>query len=344
VVIFFIAHITLFPFVGSDYFFHFHGTAEVIFREGAPLYNEKIGGPQFGQPPWLLPIIGLGLFVPLEYGQAFLTTFTLVAMIFAVQSILAKTTELSPLYQAIAIINLHTIDLIVRGNVDGFAVLGFALVWWAYKQRRAWLIGVGFWLIAIKPLHFVLFGLAILWGARKWSWREKLWIFAPVVVSYLISAVFLGMGWGLRFVQYNAFEHELYDVFETSLWKIVDVLGLPAITTAILTISAFILGIVFIVTRKTIDRDEIAVLMAVNVVFAPYIIGSHYVVLAPVFAWLMLRHRAFALLWFLTLTPLLRTDGQFRNLWLDSFYAIAVMIAVLITYFYLQPKTEGENP
>ncbi|MEL6273140.1 MAG: hypothetical protein AAFR22_25265, partial [Chloroflexota bacterium] len=324
-VVFYIAHITLFPFFGSDYYNHFYLTAEAVFQEGAPLYGGE-NTSQYGQPPWLLPILWVGLQLPLPVGQAFLTTLTLVSIILAVQAVLNKTTELSLLYQAIAIFNLHTMDLVLRGNVDGFAVLGFAMVWWAYKRRMAWLIGIGFWFVSIKPIHFVLFGLAMLWGARAWTWREKLWIIAPVAVSYVISALFLGPLWGVRFVRYNAFEHELYDVFETSLWKVVDVIGLPGVTTPILTITGFVLGIVFIVTRTAITRNEIAVLLAMNVVFAPYVIGSHYVVLAPVLAWLMLRHRAFALLWFFTLTPLLRTDGLFRNLWIDSFYAIAMLI------------------
>ncbi len=335
---FWFAHIILFPFIGSDYFYGFRGTAELIYQEGRALYTAD--GPQYGQPPWFLPILWLTLHVPLTYGQAFISTITLVGIILAVQAILNTGVELPIRYQALAVFNLHTLDLVIRGNVDGIAVLGFALVWQAYKHRIAWLIGIGFWLISIKPIHYVLFGLLILWGVRRWTWREKITIVAPLGVTYLVTSVIMGWDWIIRYVTFNTSgELDLFEDYETSLWKIIELLSLPSLTTSVLTVLAFGLGCLFVVTRRRVGRGDVVLVLGLNIVFAPYVIGSHYVVLAPVLTWLMLKHRAFGLFWLITLTPLQRYDYGFQYMWLDSLYAIAILIATAWIYF-ASPKQQ----
>lgn len=94
---------------------------------------------------------------------------------------------------------------------------------------------------------------------------------------------------------------------QTTLWRLPEPLGFQqelALWLFLLVVIAF--GIALIKTRK-VDHRTLALAISVNLVFSPYVLGSHYVLLVPVFVILAQEFKWMLAAWLLTLIPIILT-------------------------------------
>jgi hypothetical protein len=326
--------------IGSDYYLFYRAKPLELFAGTANLYDGT--GVNYGLPPWTVPVFGLTALLPLKFGQAVVITITLAALIVACLAFKHDDETLPPVYLVLVVVNVHTFDLILRANIDGFALMGLALTWLGYKRERPLLIGVGFWLISFKPIHLMLYSLLVLWGIRSWSWRSWVWVITPLGLSIMASTAFLGPAWLIEFVHYNAVTKSPFVELQTSLWRLTDIAGLPSGSAMVLTGIAFAIGLGFIVTRRQVNRWAAILMLTLNSFFSPYSMGYHYVVHAPVLYTLMLRDRRFAFMWLLTLIPLLRLTPYYHP-WMDSLYVLGLLISAVYVYWH-SPEPEQAEP
>jgi len=309
--------------LGPDYYFVFRPITKLFLQADTRLYDQNSLG--FYNPPWAIWLFIPTVFLPLNYGQALLLTASLAGLMFAVW-VVDRHNKLFWLVKGLAVANLHTFDLLIRGNVDGFVVLGVGLGWLGIEKRKPWLLGIGIWFLSLKPMNVILVILVFIKLVRKWSLNEKIQTALPLTFSLGISFFILGFDWPVRYVEMVGQNPPLM-YLQTSFWRMLAFLGIERIWALVL-FGVVVIGFGILVWwLPQVDQRILALAIAMNLVFSPYTLGSHYVLLAPVFVILGKEHKRFALLWFLTLTPLLRLWWGFAWAWVDIVYPTALMLA-----------------
>ena len=324
--------------VGPDYFYTFRPVAKAWFSGHTSLYDDNNFG-YFGAP-WGIFLIAPTLLFPISYGQALLTLFSLVGLIFSVYVFGVKkgSNNVRMIAAVLAIGNLHTFDLLIRGNIDAVLVTGLGISYLGVRSRKPLLVGIGLWLMSVKPINVLLPMAVIVWLTRRWSRREILVYFAPLAVTILISLLLFGPDWPFRYLQFLSTSPP-HTALQTSLWRGLEYVGLERGWTIIL---ALIILLVFIVTLRKAPTKEgewpLALSISTNLAITPYALGSHYVLLAPVFTILAGRSKWFLALWLITLTPLSRQVGGFELSWIDILYPVAMMISCLRVLSSVNPN------
>ena len=309
---------------GPDYFYTFRPSAELFFAGKTRLYD--IEQYQFFLAPWAIFLIGITNLFPLNYGNAVLAVLTIGGQFLAIKAIAPQDKQPSLLILVLAIVNLHTIDLILRGNVDGFLSIGLALGWMGVTKRKPLLAGLGLWLLAIKPVNVLLVFLVLGCAMWKWSAKEKLLTAIPLGISILLSFPVFGFDWPVRYIHLMQ-ANPPFDYLQTSLWRSFEFFGLGrGAAYGVCAIALAFTALVIIRSRVT-NPGILSIAITTNIVFSPYTLGSHYTILAPVFVTVSKERIWLALsLWALTFTPLLRLIWGFDIAWIDSAYPLALMI------------------
>lgn len=94
---------------------------------------------------------------------------------------------------------------------------------------------------------------------------------------------------------------------QTTLWRLPEPLGFQQeLASWLFILVAIAFGIALIKTRK-VDHRTLALAISVNLVFSPYVLGSHYVLLVPVFVILAQEFKWMLAAWLLTLIPIILT-------------------------------------
>lgn len=310
--------------IGPDYYFTFRPAAEKFIHGETRLYDQETLG--FFNAPWTLLFFIPVTLLSLRTGQAVLTVSTLMTILAAMS--LAREERRFPVYAlAFSLFNLHTFDLLIRGQIDGFSLLGVALGWWAIRQRQPWGLSLGFWLMAIKPINVALVGVVYLIAIRGWSRSEQMKVVALPVLSLLGSFFLLGFDWPLRYV-------ENYQVFSPpkayltlTLWRIarsIDFPFWPLIALAAVCVALTL----WLGWRTGLHRWTLSIALATNLVFAQYATGNHYVNLIPAALFVGARSRRVAIVAYLTtFTPLLRIWFGTRIAPIDLLYPITLFVA-----------------
>ncbi len=319
--------------VGPDYFYTFRPLTAAFFAGETRLFDA--GSPGYFNAPWAIFLIAPTLLLPLSYGQALISLVSMAGLLLAIHVFLRSAGQPRSWVVIAAIVlaaaNLHTFDLVIRGNVDGFLLLGLGLGWLGVVRRRPWLLGLGLWLLSIKPVNVFLPALVCLWATRRWRWPEKVVYLAPLGLTVLVSLPIFGFDWPVRYLRFVSDNQPLV-YLQTSLWRAFAFFNLPANLAgwaALPILAAF--GLVFIRYAGTERREWLlALAIATNLVISPYTLGSHYVLLAPVFVLAAARRPVLLGLWLLTLTPLVRAVWGFEWAWIDIFYPTALMLAMFV--------------
>ncbi|MCZ7539433.1 MAG: DUF2029 domain-containing protein [Anaerolineae bacterium] len=310
--------------IGADYYFTFRPVAESFLRGETRLYDAESLG--FFKAPWtLLYLIPLTWF-SLNTGQAILTVSTLLMLILATH--LVRSCESIPRVALVfALLNLHTFDLLIRGQVDHLILLGIALGWWSIWRHRPWGLSLAFWLMAIKPINVVLVAIVYLIAIRHWSRGEQVRALALPVVSLLVSFIFLGADWPLRYIDnYRVFSPPKAYLTLT-VWRVARSVDLP-FWPLILLAAACVALTLWLAWRVGLNRWTLSLALATNLVFAQYATGNHYVYLIPAVLFVTARSRRAGLLAYLTtFTPLLRLVFGVSIAPIDLLYPIALFVA-----------------
>lgn len=316
--------------LGADYFYFFYPMAEQWVDGQFTMYDGA--GERLFYPPWsLFVIIPLGFF-PLELGKGVLFTASLVGLIAAVR-IYQGSRSVTMLGVVFALANLHTFDLLVRGQIDVVVLLGLVLGAWAIPNRRPVMTGLALCLMVMKPpLNIALPGLLYLLAIRTWPRRELgrvMWF--PVGVL-IVSSLMVGLDWPLLFVR-NVETPVNY--LSISLWRGAAVLGLPAWPIAIAAVVAVIAWLRLAMREGLTDRT-LSLALATNFVFTNYANGDHYILLIPALLYVARHSPRLALLAYLTTwTPLLRLPLGPDASPIDILYPVVLLGAA----WYLRPAT-----
>jgi hypothetical protein len=316
--------------VGADYFYTFRPAAEAWLTSQADIYAPG----QFGYfgAPWGIFLILPTLLLPIQFGQALLSVFSLIGLLLAVYLFNSgqDTERVKPLIVALAIANLHTFDMLIRGNIDAVPVVGLTLSLLGLRHQKALLLGIGLLLLSIKPVNVLLPIAVILWHIRHWPRRALLVSLAPLAVTFLISLPLFGPDWPLRYLAFLQASPPM-TYLQTSLWRGMEFLGFRREAAAMLALPVLI---AFFVTLSRVKKAaaawKLSLATATNLFITPYALGSHYTLLAPIFTKLSSMNKRLMWIWLLTLTPLLRLVGggkAFERSWIDVTYPLSVMIA-----------------
>jgi glycosyl transferase family 87 len=198
---------------------------------------------------------------------------------------LLKVTGHIPIFAVVfALVNLHSVDHYVRGQLDAFVLLGIALGWWGIQRRQPHSLSLGLCLMLMKPpLNVALPILYYFLAVRHWEWREKLWVIFWPILMVIVATVLVGLKWPILFVNTMlTTQGNLVTYLSISLWNGARQLGLPTWPVAIAAV--IVIGAVFrVALREEISHRVLSMMLAANLLFTTYANGEHYVVLIPAF-------------------------------------------------------------
>ncbi|MBN2471694.1 MAG: DUF2029 domain-containing protein, partial [Anaerolineae bacterium] len=313
--------------IGPDYYFFYRPTAANFLNGTTRLYDDP--AIEMYNAPWLVPFLIPLALLPLRVGQAALTVASLVLLLTSIS--LLQRRDKAPLWAIVmALANLHTFDLLIRGQIDALILLGLVIGWLALLDRKPWLLGLGFWLLALKPPNVILPSLLMLYGTRAWTWRERGIALAPALLSIPLSGLFIGFDWPARYL-YHYTHTPPNDYLNITLWHMADYFGWPHWPFMALGAAALV-GFGLVVRREGVTTRTFSMAVLLNLIFAAYANGNHYVLLIPVLLYVArLDWRWAAAAYLLTWTPPIRALGGFDLAWVDIFYPVALLAAVTIS-------------
>lgn len=196
--------------VGADWYYTFRPVARGFIAGHTHLYDDPAYG--YFNAPWLMVVLVPLALLPVRVGQAALTLLSLALVLVSL-----RTFTRSMAVTALAVSTPFTVDLVLRGQVDAFALAGVVLTMRALEQRRAWWLAGGLWLMSIKPLNVVLVFLLALFALRGWMWSERARALSLLGMSAAVSLAVCGLDWPMRYVRFSA-ANPVYRGFSVSLW------------------------------------------------------------------------------------------------------------------------------
>ena len=316
---------------GADYAIYEAIVDQVL--QGVQLYS---AGTRYYDAPWLLAILVPLTQLPQPLAQAILGTASVLMAIGAVHML--RQSRRATLWALVfGLANLHTFSLLFRGQIDALVLLGVGLGWFAVSRRRPWLLSVALWLLSTKPPNVLLVMLLLLWAIRHWPWQDWLRAFSLVGVSMLCSFIAFGLDWPLRYVLYiRETPPGLVNVVAT-IWRGATTLAIPLWLPLGLALLCLVVW-VYWVMRTGFHLGTLALALAINFVFSPYVLGYHFIVLLPALVYVAQADARLALAASLcTWTPLARQWGGFEIAWIDVTYPLALLVATWIVLLRAYP-------
>lgn len=318
--------------LGDDYFFTFRTVTESFFQGKTRLYDENSLG--FYNAPWTVLMLWPIILLPLNYGEAILLVVSLIGIltsIFVVSDKKKGVFELLIIF--LATMNMYTLDLFTRGNIDGILALGIGLSWFGAKSKKPLTLGCGFLMLSVKPMNVVLPALVVAKVAWNWSNKDKLLALAPLSLTFLFSFPIFGYNWPMRYIKNLGKIPPLISP-QIALWRLPSPFGFQQYQAFWLFLIVIILFVVVLVSINDPDRIILALSLSLNLVFTPYALGSHYILLAPAFFILVQEFAWLILIWLFTLTPLILIFLKLGTYWQNILYPISLML--VSGYFVLK--------
>lgn len=350
----FVAAFNRYGYMGPDYYYHYRAATADVFAGQTQLYDGQT--VSFPVLPWAVMLLAPLLLLPLKAGQGALIVLTLGSMALYLLETTRDTADspkLPPHWLVLTMLTTPLVDLLIRGNYEGYLMLGMALAWLGWRHERPLLLGVGLAILVTKPIHMPLvglfFALAVL---RNWPPRAWVWVVLPTLAALVGSVWAFGLDWPLRYVQYNAGADIYADLslnnptwyLQAALWRFFDEgLGLSPRWGYGLSALVYVGLAVMLIRERRFDTHMLALVTAGSVAFSVYVQGYHYVLIAPAFALIVWRNPRWALiLWPLSLTPFLRGAWGFQHVWLDNAYALAVF--GVMAWVFAQVRRNPQQP
>ena len=313
--------------LGPDYYYTYFSATQAWLRGATRLYDH--GFHNFYNAPWTLVLLVPLVWLPLPWGGAVLNVLSLVALAFAAHPF-RKEGQISVLFVVLAVANLHTFDLLIRGQVDALGLAGVAIGWIAFRREQPWLMSTGFWLMSLKPNNLLLAGVLFLIAMRRWPLLDWIRALSLPVVSLGISFALFGLDWPVRYVKNFSIPCEPCYASEwiVTLWRAAGALHIPAMLVVFLCALA-LLAFAYAVWKVGLTWTTLSLALATNLAVTPYGLGYHYVLLIPAFLFVASRSRPLAVVAYaLTWTPLLRLRWGFAVTWVDFGYLLVLLMGV----------------
>lgn len=262
----------------TDDFEYYYYPATQAFLNGSSLYDAN--SPAFYNAPWLLGLWMPFAFFPYAVSQCANTVMIVLAFLGSFWLLRAPKSVM-----LMSIFMLPASAVIMHGQMDGIILLGVALGYVAVQKRHAGLLSVALFLLAIKPVSVILVALWLIGASRQW--KAALLSIGAV----LVCALFLGWDWIFRYITYSM-NHPV-DSARVELWRTFSPWLL--VPLAILAIAA----LAFIIRRRGFSDWTFGLAIATNLVFAPYVLWAHFVLLVPALLFLARRNVKLALVLYL---------------------------------------------
>jgi hypothetical protein len=332
-----LALMVIYPIYGADFYYVFYPAARASWDKQILLYgaNESAG---FFYPPHTMYYWLLLSLAPMPLANAVHALVT-VGLMLATSHVWREFTKWNFLAVALAIANIHTVDQLIRGQVDMLAVFGLVLAFAGATKRSPHLLGLGATMALIKPTNAFLPLFLIAWSLRHWNWREIAKAAIIPSVTLLSTLLIFGFDWPYRL--FATLRHGLpyNELTSLTIWKLAEAAQLPVIVPAIISI-ALLLGLL---KYHELSPQNYALIIATNFLITFYAAGYHYVALIP--ALMCIRSRKWLVFcWLLSFLPLLRLLS-FNFSWLSLLYPIAICTALLWQAAHDEKSREAEtNP
>lgn len=326
-------------FIGPDYLFFYRTATEDVWLGKSILYD----GNTVSYPvlPWATIVWSPLLLFPLQMGQGVLLLLTLGSMLwYLVEMPRNQDDERVPVWVLLATLFMTPLfDLSIRGNHEGYMMLGLVMAWLGWRNQRPYLLGIGIALFVTKPIHMVLVGLFFTMGVlRQWPRQQWVGVVAPTLLMLLGSFMFFGIDWPMRYVHYMT-QVDMYSdlslqnpnfYLQAAIWRFFnEMFGVPVNQGYIISFVGYIGLTVFVLVNKRFDALALAWILSGSVFLSIYVQGYHYVLIAHAMALLLWRApRRWGWVWILSFTPFLRGFWGFQYVWIDNIYAMMVFIGI----------------
>ncbi len=251
------------PVVG-DYMSFARPTTLAFLRGETNLYDST--SPGFFNAPWALAIWMPFVAFPYAVGQSAHELVYILCLLISVALLAKDVPRVAVLF---AVFNIPAFVLVVAAGIDSFVLLGVVLAYIAARRRHPGLLAVTFFILATKPQSVLLVSALCLFTVRDWK---------PVLLpvgAVLVSGLFAGLDWPLRYLGFNQAFPPLAER-RIELWTFV-----PPMVLIPLSIAAVIfLG--YAVRKQGFGPLTFSLALATNLVFSPYVLWAHFVLLVPV--------------------------------------------------------------
>jgi hypothetical protein len=323
--------------LGVDFFDLFWPIPREWLFQGIPVYAAKRSG--FYNPPWTVLFLLPFSLLPVRVGMVALIVFSVGVLLWVLHTF-ACARPVSLLLPILALCNLHCFDLLQRGQIDAFALLGLALAFQAATRHKPWHLSAALLLISVKPINVLLPLLAVLWQIRQWAPRDLIKVFSLPLLALASSFPLFGWNWPARLAA--NFQHVTFqEAWMSTLWRELESLGLSlwlGIALGILAVSY----LAWMAKRTGVGQRFLAVAQVVTLVFTPYAGAYNYVsILVVSLPELLARSWAAAwILWALTFLPILRLWVPITYWWLDIAFPLVARALFASQSFQRRPSEQ----
>jgi len=306
----------------------FYHTAEG-WREGTTILYDG-SSPNFYNLPWTLFLFIPYTYLPLKIAQTIFIIMSL-ACIFATIHIVRQHTNF-PLYTVIlALLNLHIVDFLIRGQLDAIVLFGVGLGLYAIIAQSGWVLSFALLMMSIKPQNIILLTLLFFYGIRHWHLSKLIQVVSLPVLAIILSGFLVGFDWPLRWIQQYQTRPPLNFV-KITIWRITEYWHIPSWIPIILAIIALI-TFAKLVYETGFNYNSFILAIATNIVFSTYAMGYHYILLIPVIMYVAYKNWKLGLVinltgWF----PFSRVIWHMEVVWLDFAYPV---LSLLAAWYYV---------
>ncbi len=338
---------------GVDYYSQYYPISNQWVRGKIQIYDEQSGG--YYQAPWVIPLLLPFTLWPYDIGRALLWIASMAIIVVGVL-IFSKPGRHRPWVLAFAIFNLFTFDLQYRSQIDALAALGFILGWIAISKHKPWLLAVAYVSLTIKVPNTIPVALFFLWfSVKRWPHRDIV-TSLMLPVSMVLSSFLIFPGWVPRWRESMLGNPPLI-MWQTTIWRISDFLGLPRIVPWLFAILAISVSIWAWVRAGDIGHDQSSpdlsrvtlsrfmIVIACTFVVTPYSLSYHFVPLLAIVMPLLAGWRMSVVvgLYLLTYMPIARVFLGENYSWIDMTFALATFVATIAYIVDMSRKTIKEQ-
>ena len=326
---------------GVDFYSQYYPIPNKWLRGEIQLYDEQSGG--YYLPPWATWVLLLFTIWPYDIARALLWIASTTIIIYGV-FVFCKPGRHRPWALAFALFNLFTFDLQYRSQIDALSTLGFILGWVALCKRKPWLLALAYIMLTVKvpntiPAALFFLGLSL----KHWPRRDFLTsLILPVTIA--VSSLFIFPGWIPRWRTNMQAQSPLVE-WETTIWRIADVLQLPSLVTWSFVVLTLSIAIWAWVRAKRFEAEtqspqfpnnitlaQFMIVITTTFIITPYSASYHFIPLLAVVLPILAGWRLSVVvgLYLLTYLPLSRLFLGHSYAWIDFGFVLAIFVATIV--------------
>lgn len=289
--------------------------------------------------PWMMVLLVPLALLPVSVAQAVVVVGSMLIILTSIH-LFRQVAPIPGWLVLLAIANLHTFDLLIRGQIDAVQLAGIMLGWIALRKHRPYWLGVALALLATKPLNVALTGLLFLIELRTWPRADWIKVLGLPVLLLALSPLIAGWHWPWDYV--TAMRENPPSAHRSfSIWRTAPEQGWPIWPFAVIALIA-VLGWLRIAWRDGLTNRTLCIALTTNLAVGTYINGYHCILLVPALVLVGSKNRWLALLAYLaTWTPLLRVNNPTFTL-ADILYPVTLLVALWMIADPAQPISRKE--